>query len=124
MGIGYEGMMPHITPKEGPSAEIVDSLALAFPADLRELIIDLLLGGILQRNHEIFPYVVTNGIFVDTDGQDTDGNGSNFDGPGFLPGWFDEEDLPPELHNPEVQLGILSGKARYQSLSQKFRRLR
>jgi hypothetical protein len=124
IGIGYEGMSPHITPVEGPTVDIVDSLALAFPESLRELIIDLLLGGILQRNHEIYPYVVTNAIFVDRDGQDADGDGFDFDGPGFIPGWFDEEDLPPELDDPEVQLGIFSGKARYQSLSSRFRRLR
>lgn len=124
IGIGYEGMTPHITPQEGPSADITDALALAFPESLRELIIDLLLGGILQRNHEIYPYVVTNGIFVDTDGKDTDGDGSDFDGPGFLPGWFDEEDLPPGLNDPEAQLGVFAGKARYQSLSGKFRSLR
>jgi hypothetical protein len=66
--------------------------------------------------------VVTNAIFVDTDGVDADGDGQPYDGPGYIPGWFDEEDIDPALkEDPDVQLAVFAAKQRILSMTHQYK---
>ena len=42
----------------------------------------------VPRRHPVHPYALTNPIWVDTDGVDTDFDGSPFDALGEVPSWF------------------------------------
>jgi len=125
MAVGFQGMTPHITPVDGPAVELTDALVLA----LREILgplADLLpldsLKPPLERQHPIYPFAVTNAIYVDTDGVDRTGDGYAYDGPGFIPGWFDRRDVPQGLlADRELQLALLAVKSRIVSLSRYWR---
>ncbi len=96
IGIGYEGMTPHASPIDGPAIEVEDSMIAGVNKMLEDWLgISNLVPSMtdLEKNHPIYPYAMTNAIFVDTDGLDADGDGWAFDGPGYIPGWFDEEDI-------------------------------
>ncbi len=99
IGIGYNGMTPVSNRTDGPAFELTDTLILGVNSLLKEW---LGLGNLIpmdsafERNHEIYPFVVTNPVWVDTDGYDADGDGFDYDGPGGIPGWFDEKDITPD----------------------------
>ncbi|MCB1152477.1 PHP domain-containing protein [bacterium] len=121
IGIGYEGLAPVSQPVAGPTIEITDSLVLG----VNQLIENWF--GIsnvippftaLQRNHDTYPYAMTNAIYVDYDGADSNGDGWVYDGPGFVPGWFDEEEVVAKVKaDPKVMTAIAAAKSRLVSMS-------
>lgn len=121
MGIGFQGMTPNVTPVDGPAVELTDALVLTLRQTLGPLADLLPLDSLeprLERHHPIYPFAVTNPIFVDTDGVDRDGDGFLYDAPGFIPGWFDRGDVPERLlADQDLQLMLLAVKSRLVSLS-------
>ena len=98
VAMGYSGLSPQITPEAGPgndSQNLAQSLGqilkawLDFDADVVPL------SGV-EKTHEIYPYGIANAIWVDVDGVDRDGDGRLYDGPGFIPATFDEDDEEDE----------------------------
>jgi hypothetical protein len=123
IAIGYQGMSPVSNPVDGPAVELADSLILAVNTMISTwLHVDNLiaLGGTLERRHVIYPYAVTNAIWVDVDGADADGDGHAYDGPGSIPGWFDEDDVPTDLtdllDHDDGQAALYAAKTRWLSL--------
>ncbi|NLH50217.1 MAG: hypothetical protein GX444_16680 [Myxococcales bacterium] len=100
VGIGYEGMTPISQPIEWPAFELTDNLI----AGINKMTGDWLgignlipLDSSVQRNFDVYPLVVANAIWIDTDGYDVDGDGYPYDGPGYIPGWFEEKDVPADV---------------------------
>ncbi|MBZ0271633.1 hypothetical protein K8I61_06330 [bacterium] len=99
VAIGYESMTPVVNPIEGPSIELTDTLLLGISQLLQrwtglDIGNPLPQSGIFARNFDYMPYGITNAIYIDLDGTDSDGDGYLYDGPGFVPGYFDEDDAP------------------------------
>jgi hypothetical protein len=100
IGLGYEGMTPVSQPIEGPAFELTDNLIAGVNSLLEGWlgIGNLIpMGSSIQRNFDVYPMVVANAIWVDVDGYDADGDGHPYDGPGYIPGWFDEKEAPQNI---------------------------
>ncbi len=127
MGIGYESLAPLTPPEDGPSIEIDDTLLLGVNGLLEEWlgISNLVpVDSPIERNHDNYPFVVTNAIFVDIDGGDFDGDGYDYDGPGYIPGWFDEDEIEDEiLYDEDLKVHLMAAKTRVASMTSQLRNL-
>jgi hypothetical protein len=109
-------MSPVSNPVDGPAFDLGDSMILGINTMISTwLHIDNLIqsGGGVEPRHETYPYVVTNAIWVDT-------NGGGYVGPGAIPGWFKEKDVPEGvadlLGSGQGQAALLAAKLRMMSL--------
>ena len=123
VGIGYTGMTPYIQPVEGPAVEISDSAILG----INQILDDWLgIGAVIpssvyfERQHDIYPFAVTNAIYVDTDGIDQDGDGYAWDAPGYIPGWFDEEEINEVFADQDNLSMLMAAKNKVLSLTTKL----
>ncbi|MCC6159181.1 MAG: PHP domain-containing protein [Deltaproteobacteria bacterium] len=126
IAVGYEGMTPMSNPVDGPTVEITDSLILGV-----NQLLDSWLGltnllapsTVLARNHEIYPYAFTGAIWVDTDGYDADGDGHAYDGPGFVPGWFDDDEQSSiaKSGDQKTLLSVAAAKGKMYSMTSGLR---
>ena len=92
IAIGYEGMDPVSLSTFEPERDLTDSILLGVDNLLEQWIGVRNLIPLKPRvavNHAIYPYGITNAIWVDLDGTDTDLDGYDYDGPGYVPGWFE-----------------------------------
>lgn len=124
IAIGYEGMTPQSNPVDGPTIEITDALILGVNQLIESIVglADLIAPyTVIERNHEIYPYAVTNAIWVDADGYDADGDGHDYDGPGFIPGWFEEEDVASVKGDQKSMLALATAKQKMLSATSGLR---
>lgn len=94
VAMGYSGLSPDITPEDAPgidSQNLSESLGQILQAWL-EFDAAVLPVTQIDNSHEIYPYGIANAIWVDVDGKDRDGDGYLYDGPGSIPGMFDEDE--------------------------------
>lgn len=109
VAIGYTPMTPYIQPLEGPSIEASPALLVG----LNELVLRWV--GIdtgvpanpqIEPAHGFHPYAVANAIWIDLGNGDQDNDGRDYDGPGFIPGRFDDEEESGFLKRERIRKWI------------------